>query len=66
MKLQPLEVLQTENNRSLIATGLKLGDEVVTAGQFRLQPGATVKVSGHIANAGQKLSDAPAGTESAE
>ena len=65
VKLQPLQVLQTESNRALIGTGLKLGDEVVTAGQFRLQPGTTVQVSRRIADAGQKLSNAPAGTESA-
>ena len=65
VKLQPLQVLQTESNRALIGTGLKLGDEVVTAGQFRLQPGTTVQVSRRIADAVQKLSDAPAGTESA-
>lgn len=64
--LQPVNVEQTESNRALIGGGLKAGDEVVTAGQFRLQPGATVKVSQQIADAGQRLSDAPAGTDDAE
>ena len=66
VKLQPLKVLQTENNRALIGSGLVAGDQVVTAGQFRLQPGAAVKVSQEIADAGQKLTDAPAGTEGGE
>jgi len=64
--LRPVDVLQTEGNRSLIGRGLNVGDQVVTAGQFRLQPGAMVKVSQQIADAGQRLSDAPAGTDDAE
>ena len=66
VELRPVQVLQTENNRALIGGGLKLGDEVVTAGQFRLQPGATVKVASALAETGQTLSDAPAGTKDAE
>ena len=61
--LRPVKVLQTEDNRALIGSGLAAGDQVVTAGQFRLQPGATVRVARQIADAGQKLTDAPAGTE---
>ena len=66
VKLQPLKVLQTEDNKALIGDGLAAGDRVVTAGQFRLQPGASVRVSQQIADAGQKLSDAPAGTVGSE
>ncbi len=60
--LRPLKVVQTETNVALIGSGLKVGDKVVTAGQFRLQPGTTVKISDQLADAGQRLSDAPAGT----
>lgn len=63
---RPLAVVQTEDNMTLIGSGLKAGERVVTAGQFRLQQGATVKISAQIANAEQKLSDAPAGTDAAQ
>ena len=66
VELRPVQVLQTEANHALIGGGLKLGDQVVTAGQFRLQPGATVKVASQLAEAGQTLTDAPAGTKDAE
>ena len=66
VELRPVQVLQTDNNHALIGSGLKLGDQVVTAGQFRLQPGATVKVASELADTGQTLSDAPAGTKDAE
>ncbi len=62
VQLRPLKVMQTENNVALIGSGLALGERVVTAGQFRLQPGAAVRVSEEIADAGQRLGDAPAGT----
>ncbi len=64
--LRPVQVQQTEANRALIGKGLKAGDQVVTAGQFRLQPGATVAVANQLADSGQKLSDAPAGTKGSE
>ena len=66
VEIRPVEVLQTENNRALIGGGLKNGDQVVTAGQFRLQPGAMVKVAPQLAETGQRLTDAPAGTKDAE
>ena len=66
ISIRPVKVLQTEDNHALIGSGLKLGDEVVTAGQFRLQPGAKVKVASELADTGQKLTDAPAGTSAAE
>ena len=66
VSLQPIRVVQTEANRALIGEGLKLGDQVVTAGQFRLQPGSLVKVAAQLADTGQKLTDAPAGTSAAE
>ena len=64
--IRPVQVVQTENNQALIGSGLKPGDRVVTAGQFRLQPSATVKVASELAATGQKLTDAPAGTREAQ
>jgi multidrug efflux system membrane fusion protein len=43
--LRTVTVTQTENNRSLIGTGVAAGERVVTAGWFRLTPGAKVTVS---------------------
>jgi membrane fusion protein, multidrug efflux system len=43
--LRTVTVTQTENNRSLIAAGVSAGERVVTAGWFRLTPGAKVTVS---------------------
>ena len=34
----------TQGDRVAILEGIKAGDEVVTSGQLKLQPGATVKV----------------------
>jgi multidrug efflux system membrane fusion protein len=43
--LRTVTVTQTENNRSLIGAGVSAGELVVTAGWFRLTPGAKVTVS---------------------
>ena len=64
--IRPVKVLQTEDNRVLVGSGLSSGEEVVTAGQFRLQPGSKVKVATELAETGQRLTDAPAGTSAAE
>lgn len=64
--MQTVKVVQTEANNVLIGDGLKKGDRVVTAGQFRLQNGAKVQVEDHLADPGQTISDAPAGTDSAQ
>jgi membrane fusion protein, multidrug efflux system len=60
--MQPVTVEQTQDNRVLIGGGLKAGDQVVTAGQFKLQQGVKVQVVDQIAGA-QVLSDAPVGTD---
>jgi membrane fusion protein, multidrug efflux system len=39
---QPVTVLQTQTGTALIGKGVKAGDEVVTAGQFKLAPGVRV------------------------
>ncbi len=61
-EMQPVTVVQTQDNRALIGDGLNAGDQVVTAGQFKLQQGVKVQVMDQIADA-QVLSDAPAGTD---
>jgi multidrug efflux system membrane fusion protein len=43
--LRTVTVTQTENNMSLIGSGVAAGERVVTAGWFRLTPGAKVTVS---------------------
>jgi membrane fusion protein, multidrug efflux system len=52
--LRTVTVTQTENNMSLIGSGIAAGERVVTAGWFRLTPGAKVTVSE------DKTSSAPA------
>ena len=52
--LRTVTVTQTENNISLIGSGIAAGERVVTAGWFRLTPGAKVTVSE------DKTSSAPA------
>jgi multidrug efflux system membrane fusion protein len=64
--IQPITVIQTEASHVLVGSGLRTGDQVVTAGQFKLQPNVTVQVEDHIADAGQTLSDAPAGTDAVQ
>jgi membrane fusion protein, multidrug efflux system len=60
--MRPLTVIQTENNTALIGSGLKAGERVVTAGQFRLQQGTKVQVSEALANVSSNgASDTPPG-----
>ena len=63
--LRTVTVTQTENNRSLTGSGVTAGERVVTAGWFRLTPGAKVTVSpGETpANAPATLGAAAAGTQ---
>ena len=42
VRVQPIEVSNTEKGQSVVAKGLAEGDRVVTDGQYRLTPGATV------------------------
>jgi membrane fusion protein, multidrug efflux system len=46
VEVRPIKVTQTENNLSLIASGLKPGEQVITSGWFKLTPGAKVIVTG--------------------
>ena len=47
--MRPLTILQTQDNTALVGSGLKAGERVVTAGQFKLQQGAKVAVSDKVA-----------------
>ncbi|WP_245257397.1 efflux RND transporter periplasmic adaptor subunit [Methylocapsa acidiphila] len=58
VEMRPIKVVQTENNLALIGSGLRVGEEVVTAGQYRLEPGAKVQVSNPLAQ-GASLSVTP-------
>jgi multidrug efflux system membrane fusion protein len=64
--IRPITVLQTQSNTALIGSGLRPGEQVVTAGQFRLQPGALVSVAAQIPDADKMLGDAPVGTQASE
>ena len=64
--IREITVLQTDSNTALIGSGLEAGEQVVTAGQFRLQPGATVTVTTQIPDAEKKLNDSPVGTQASE
>lgn len=44
VEMRPITVAQTENNKSLVGTGLKAGEQVITGGQFKVTPGAKVMV----------------------
>jgi membrane fusion protein, multidrug efflux system len=49
VELRPLTLTLAENNVALMGSGLKVGEEVVPAGQFELRPGAKVQVSQALA-----------------
>ena len=45
VEMRPIKVGQTEANLALIEDGLKAGEQVVTDGQYKLQPGAHVELT---------------------
>jgi multidrug efflux system membrane fusion protein len=60
-------VVQTDNNTTLVGSGLQAGERVVTAGQFKLDQGAKVQVSDKPADIGPSVaSDTPVGVGSAQ
>jgi multidrug efflux system membrane fusion protein len=68
VSMRPVRVAQTENGEALIDEGLKGGEKVVVDGQYKLQPGATVKVgdsAGHGGGAqpGGKVGPRPGGAK---
>ncbi len=44
-EMRPVIVGSTEDNRTLVESGLQGGDRIVVDGQYRLQPGATVEMA---------------------
>jgi membrane fusion protein, multidrug efflux system len=44
-EMRPVTVGSTEENRTLVESGLQGGDRIVVDGQYRLQPGATVEIA---------------------
>jgi membrane fusion protein, multidrug efflux system len=46
VEMRPIKIAQTENNKTLIDEGLKPGEQVVVDGQYKLQPGAHVELTG--------------------
>jgi multidrug efflux system membrane fusion protein len=42
VEARPLKVGHVSNDAAIVADGLAVGEKVVTAGQYRLQPGARV------------------------
>jgi len=46
VEMRPIKVAQTEGNEALIEEGLNAGEQVVVDGQYKLQPGSKVELSG--------------------
>jgi membrane fusion protein, multidrug efflux system len=64
---RPVTVVQTDNNTTLVGSGLQAGERVVTAGQFKLDQGTKVQVSDKPADVGPSVaSDTPIGVGSAQ
>jgi multidrug efflux system membrane fusion protein len=62
---RPITVVQTENNSSLVGSGLQAGERVVTAGQFKLDQGTKVQISENPAQVAPSVaSDTPTGVGS--
>ena len=64
---RPVKIVQTDNNTTLVGSGLQAGERVVTAGQFKLDQGTKVVVSDKPADVGPSVaSDTPVGVGSAQ
>lgn len=62
VEMRPVTITQTDNNSALVGSGLKAGERVVTAGQFKLQSGTKVQVSDKVADVAPTVaSDTPVG-----
>lgn len=46
VEMRPIQVARTEGDDTVVASGLKVGERVVTVGQLRLAPGTRVDISG--------------------
>ena len=49
VETRPLKVGQVSEGVAIVDDGVAAGEQVVTAGQYRLQPGARVEVNGPAA-----------------
>ncbi len=63
VEMRSVTIEQSEDGVALISDGLKVGEQVVTDGQYRLQPGSKISVSTAPA-AGDKASSADASAKS--
>jgi multidrug efflux system membrane fusion protein len=60
--MRPVTVTQTDNSSALVGSGLKAGERVVTAGQFKLEQGTKVQISDQPAEVAPTVaSDTPVG-----
>ncbi|MBV9009614.1 MAG: efflux RND transporter periplasmic adaptor subunit [Verrucomicrobia bacterium] len=50
VEMRPIKVGETENNETLVSDGLKPGESVVVDGQYKLQPGAHIELTGPQGN----------------
>lgn len=65
VEMRPVTVIQTDNSSALVGSGLKAGEQVVTAGQFKLEQGTKVQVSDKPADVAPSVaSDTPPGVGS--
>lgn len=46
VEMRPIQVARSEGDDTVVASGLKVGEQVVTVGQLRLAPGTRVDISG--------------------
>jgi multidrug efflux system membrane fusion protein len=46
VEMRSIKIAQTENNQTVVDDGLKPGEQVVVDGQYKLQPGAHVELTG--------------------
>ncbi len=53
---RPITISLSDDQTAVVATGLKAGDQVVTAGQYRLQGGTLVKITADDAKTAQRES----------
>jgi len=58
VELQPIEIGPNSEHVTVVTAGLRAGDRVVTAGQYRLQPGAHVAVTNASAAKPQQTAEA--------
>jgi multidrug efflux system membrane fusion protein len=59
VEMRPIKVAQSEANQALIDSGLQPGEQVVIDGQYKLQPGAHVELTGPPAQPGQTAQAKP-------